>query len=98
MSYITVNVDVDVDYNDLDEEDLIDALEYKLDRYTKKDMKDKKESLKKAIAEMLDNHVEQEDLVFTDLPGSLLEHNTVAVLKQLSKKYTLTQLEELLNR
>ena len=41
MSYITVNVDVDVDYDDLDEEDLINALEYKLDRYTKKDMKER---------------------------------------------------------
>lgn len=98
MGYVTVNVEVDVDYDDLDEDDLIDVLEYKLDRYTKRNMKDKKEALKKAIAEMLDNHVEQEDLVFTDLPGSLLEHSTISVLKELSKKYTLTQLEELLNK
>lgn len=98
MGYVTVNVDVDVDYDDLDEDDLIDALDYKLDRYTKRDMKDKKEALKKAIAEMLDSHVEQEDLVFTDLPGSLLEYSTISVLKELSKKYTLTQLEELLNK
>lgn len=96
MGYITITADIDIDYDDLDEDDLIDALEYKLERYERFDKKDKRTKLIGNIKDLIDYN--PEDLVFTDLPGSLLEHNTIAVLKQLSKKYTLSQLEELNNR
>ena len=98
MGYITVTTDVDIDYDDLDEDDLIDALEYKLERYERRDQKSNKEKLTAAIKDLVNDNSKSEDLAFTDLPGSMLEHTTIVVLKQLSKKYTLTQLEELLNK
>lgn len=98
MGYITVTADVDIDYDDLDEDSLIDALQYKLERYAKKELKVKERVLKDAIIEMLNDDNQQEEVVFTDFPGSVTEELTVKVLKVLAKKYTLEQLETLANK
>lgn len=97
MGYITVTAEVDIDYDDLDEDELIEALSGKLDRYARKtdpQSLEKFKELKKAITD-LGNEV-PEPLEFTDLPGTLLEESTIKALRDLAKKYTLDQLEALL--
>jgi len=98
MGYITTTVEVDIDYDDLDEDDLIQALRYKLNRYVKK--ADSKATasynkLKDDIADLIDEEV-PERTVFTNLPDTLLEEQTVEVLKKVAKKYNLDELEALL--
>ena len=99
MSYITVNVDVDVDIHDLKDEDLIEALDDKLQIYERRNT-EKKKYLLSSIKELLEDHNQttEEPLVFTDLPGSLHEYTVIQVLKKLAKKYTLEELEILLNK
>lgn len=94
MGHITV--DVDIHYDDLDVEDLIDALEDKMDKAVKFNRPKMKKDIQDRLTEILNYGVEP--VVFTDFPGSVTEELTVKVLKVLAKKYTLEQLETLANK
>ena len=94
MGYITV--DVDIDYDNLDVEDLIDALEEKMEKAVKFNRPKMKKDIQDRLTEILNYNVEP--IVFTDFPGSVTEELTVKVLKVLAKKYTLEQLETLANK
>lgn len=99
MGYITVQTEVDIDYDDLDEDELIEALSDKLDKYARKtDPKnlERFKELKKAITDLGNEASEPESLAFTDLPGTILEETTIQVLRDLAKKYTLEELEKFL--
>lgn len=96
MGYITVTADVDIDYNDLDVDDIMDVLEDKLEKAVRLDRPKVKKNIQDRLTEILNNGVEP--VVFTDFPGSVTEDLTVKVLKILAKKYTLEQLETLANK
>lgn len=94
MGYITV--EVDVDYDDLDVDDLINALEDKMEKAVKYKRPALKKDIQDRLTEILNYGVEP--VVFTDFPDSIIESHTVKVLKQLAKKYTLEELEQLNNK
>lgn len=96
MGYITVTADVDIDYNDLDVDDLIDALEDKMEKAIRLNRPHMKKAIEDGLTKILNYNVEP--IVFTDFPGSVTEELTVKVLKVLAKKYTLEQLETLTNK
>jgi hypothetical protein len=94
MGYITV--DVDIDYDDLEVDDLIDALEDKMEKAIRLNKPKMKKDIQDRLTEILDYDVEP--VVFTDFPNSVTEDLTVKVLKVLAKKYTLEELETLANK
>lgn len=97
MSYITKEIEVEINANDFSDDELLEIIQLKLENYRKRNTILFK-SFKNQIIYIIDDYstVNYNDLVFTDLPDSILEEQTVNVLKKLAKKYNLEELEALL--
>lgn len=95
MSYITINTDVTIDYDDISSNDLMDIIEYKLDLYKRKKDQSYYKELKKAILESLKYDTVGEP---ADEEGSVEDWLKEKTLNQLKTKYTLEELEIFLNK
>jgi len=86
----TVSVDVDVDLNDIDTDDLVDELESRLRKFSRKEKEDLKEFLQPLSDILFDNPFE--DIEIKTLEDQMkIEH-----LIKVFYKYTSSQMETLL--
>jgi len=95
MSYITINTEVTIDFDEISDDDLIEVIEYKLSLYkSKKDPKYLKD-LKRSIYDCLEYDTVGEPV---DEEGSVQDWLKNKVVFELVTKYTLNELEIFLNK
>lgn len=95
MSYITINTDVTIDYDDISSNDLMDIIEYKLDLYKRKKDQSYYKELRKAILECLKYDTTGEPV---EEEGTVQDWLKDKTLNELKTKYTLEELETFLHK
>lgn len=95
MGYLTINTDVDLNYDDIDDDDLMDIIEYKLSLYKKKKTEKYYKDFRKSILECLNYDIVGEPV---DEEGSVQDWLKDKVINELKTKYTLDELETFLNK
>ena len=95
MGYLTINTDVDLNYDNIDDDDLMDIIEYKLSLYKKKNRPKFYQDFKKSILECLNYDTAGEP---EDEEGSVQDWLKDKTLNELKTKYTLEELETFLNK
>lgn len=93
MGYISTTVDVDIDYDDLSDDDILDVLEDRIKRYKRRienggsntDLR----SLRKGVAELIDVSLDTSD-------KTLLDNMYDEVFKEIRDKFTLEELTNFL--
>ena len=95
MGYLTINTDVDINFDDIDDDTLIEIIEYKLSLYKKK--KDPKylKDLKTSIYDCLNYDTAGEPI---DEEGTVQDWLKNKVVFDLVAKYRLDELEAFLNK
>lgn len=101
MSYITINTDVTIDYDDISSNDLMDIIEYKLDLYKRKKDQSYYKDFRKAILECLKydtagESVEEDHIL--SFEGTVQDWLKDKTLNELKTKYTLEELETFLHK
>lgn len=95
MGYLTITTDVDIDFDEISDDDLLEIIEYKLKLYKgKKDPKYFKD-FKREILEVLNYDSAGEPVVEE---GTVQDWIKNKVLFELVTKYTLDELEVFLNK
>lgn len=92
MTYISVNVDVDINADDLNENDLIEVLEDKLADYKRAKKFKQREELINSIKELIEAESEEEEI---EEMCTIQDWLINQALQKLKSKYTLEQLENL---
>ena len=95
MGYLTINTDVDLNYDDIDDDDLMDIIEYKLSLYKKKNSPKFYQDFKKSILECLNYDTVMEP---TEGEGTVQDWLKDKVVFDLVAKYRLDELEAFLNK
>lgn len=95
MSYITINTDVTIDYDDITNDDLMDIIEYKLDLYKRKKDQSYYKAFKKAILECVKYDTAEEPV---EEEGTVQDWLKDKTLNELKTKYTLEELETFLHK
>ena len=93
MGYISTTVDVDIDFDDISDDDIVEILEDRIKTYKRKierggSDKDLK-SLKESVADLLDIPLEPDD-------KTLLDNMYDEVFKEIRDKFTLEQVTNFL--
>lgn len=95
MGYLTINTDVDINYDDIDDDTLIEIIEYKLSLYKKKKVEKYYKDFKKEILEALNYDTAGEPV---DEEGTVQDWLKNKVVFDLVAKYRLDELEAFLNK
>ena len=95
MGYLTINTDVDINYDDIDDDTLIEIIEYKLNLYKKKKVEKYYKDFKKQILETLNYDTAGEPI---DEEGTVQDWLKNKVVFDLVAKYRLEELEAFLNK
>jgi len=95
MGYLTINTDVDINYDDIDDEDLMDIIEYKLSLYKRKNTEKYYKGFRKSILECINYDTAGEP---ENEEGSVHNWLKDKTLNELKTKYTLEELETFLNK
>lgn len=95
MGYLTINTDVDLNYDDIDDDDLIEIIEYKLSLYKRKKVEKYYNDFRKSILECLDYNTAGDD---EDEEGTVEEWLKDKIVKTLKTMYTLEELEAFTNK
>lgn len=95
MGYLSINTDVDIDFDDIDDDDLTDIIEYKLSQYKRTKTEKYYKEFRKSILDCLDYNTVGEP---EDEEGSVEDWLKEKTLNQLKTKYTLEELEIFLNK
>lgn len=95
MSYITINTEVTIDFDEISDDDLIEVIEYKLSLYKRKNSPKFYQDFKKQILEAL-----RYDTVMqpTDEEDTVQDWLKNKVVFDLVAKYRLEELEVFLNK
>jgi len=95
MGYITINTEIDINYDEIDDDDLMDIIEYKLSNYKRQKEKKRYIEFKKSVLECLNYDTAGEP---EDEEGSVQDWLKDKVINELKTKYTLEELEIFLNK
>lgn len=96
MGYITITTDVDLNYDDVDDNDLLDILEDRLKQYRRRQKQEDYKVLVESIQDLIEPSLLLSNIVHNDDEGTLAYELKLKVCKELMNKYSLEQLEELL--
>ena len=96
MGYITITTDVDLNYDDVDDNDLLDILEDRLKQYRRRQKQEDYKELVESIQDLIEPSLLLSNIVYNDDEGTLAYELKLKVCKELMNKYSLEQLEELL--
>ena len=96
MGYITITTDVDLNYDDVDDNDLLDILEDRLKQYRRRQKQEDYKELVESIQDLIEPSLPLSNIVHNDDEGTLAYELKLKVCKELMNKYSLEQLEELL--
>ena len=96
MGYITITTDVDLNYDDVDDNDLLDILEDRLKEYKRRKKQDAYKELVESIEDLIEPSLPLSNIVHNDDEGTLAYELKLKVCKELMNKYSLEQLEGLL--
>jgi hypothetical protein len=96
MGYITITTDVDLNYDDVDDNDLLDILEDRLKQYRRRQQQEDYKELVESIQDLIELSLPLSNIVHNDDEGTLAYELKLKVCKELMNKYSLEQLEELL--
>ena len=95
MGYLTINTDVDINYDDIDDDTLIEIIEYKVKLYKKKNDPKYLKDLRFNIREALRYDTVGETV---DEEGTVQDWLKNKVVFDLVAKYRLEELEAFLNK
>jgi hypothetical protein len=95
MSYITITTDVDIDFDEISDDYLLEIIEYKLKLYKGKKNPKYFKDFKKDVLEVLNYDSAGEPV---DEEGTVQDWIKNKVLFELVTKYTLDELETFLNK
>jgi len=99
MGYITITTDVDLNYDDIEDSDILDIIEDRLDTYKRRKNELAHSSLIWDIEELIEDQTASSESDTTNIDDeSLLGELKLEVCKKLMSKYSLEQLETFLNR
>jgi len=96
MGYITITTDVDLNYDDVDDNDLLDILDDRLKEYKRRKKQDDYKELVESIQDLIEPDLPLSNIVHNDDEGTLAYELKLKVCKELMNKYSLEQLEGLL--
>lgn len=96
MGYITITTDVDLNYDDVDDNDLLDILDDRLKEYKRRKKQDDYKELVESIEDLIEPSLPLSNIVHNDDEGTLAYELKFKVCKELMNKYSLEQLEGLL--
>ena len=96
MGYITITTDVDLNYDDVDDNDLLDILEDRLMQYKIRQKQEDYKELVESIQDLIEPDLPLSNIVHNDDEGTLAYELKLKVCKELMNKYSLEQLEQLL--
>jgi hypothetical protein len=95
MSYLTINTDVDINFDEISDDDLMEIIEYKVKLYKKKNDPKYLKDLRFNIREALRYDTVGEP---ADEEGTVQDWLKNKVVFELVTKYTLNELEIFLNK
>jgi len=95
MGYLTINTDVDINFDEISDDDLIEVIEYKLSLYKRKNNPKFYQDFKKEILEALNYDTVMQP---TDEEGTVQDWLKNKVVFDLVAKYRLDELEAFLNK
>lgn len=95
MGYLTINTDVDINFDEISDDDLIEVIEYKLSLYKRKNNPKFYQDFKKEILEALNYDTAGEPI---DEEGTVQDWLKNKVVFDLVAKYRLDELEAFLNK
>jgi hypothetical protein len=99
MGYITINTDVDVSLDDIEDSDILDIIEDRLDTYKRRKNELAHADLISDIKDILKDSTSLPESNTTHIDeDSLLGELKLKVCKELMNKYSLEQLETFLNK
>jgi hypothetical protein len=96
MGYITITTDIDLNYDDVDDNDLLDILDDRLKEYKRRKKQDAYKELVESIEDLIEPSLPLSNIVHNDDEGTLAYELKLKVCKELMNKYSLEQLEQLL--
>ena len=96
MGYITITTDVDLNYDDVDDNHLLDILEDRLKQYRRRQKQEDYKELVESIQDLIEPSLPLSNIVHNDDKGTLAYELKLKVCKELMNKYSLEQLEGLL--
>jgi hypothetical protein len=95
MSYLTINTDIDINFDEINDADLIEIIEYKLSLYKRKNNPKFYQDFKKEILEALNYDTVMEP---AEGEGTVQDWLKDKVIFDLVAKYRLEELETFLNK
>lgn len=95
MGYLSINTDVDIDFDDIDDDDLMDIIEYKLSQYKRSKTEKYYKGFRKSILDCLDYNTAGDDGEEEGTVEEWLKDKTIETLKTM---YTLEELEAFTNK
>ncbi len=99
MGYITINRDIDVDFDEIEDSDILDIIEDRLDTYKRRQNKLAHADLINDIKDLIKDSTSLPESNTTHIDeGSLYYELKLKVCKELMSKYSLEQLETFLNK
>lgn len=96
MGYITITTDVDLNYDDVNDNDLLDILDDRLKEYKRRKKQNAYKELVESIEDLIEPSLPLSNIVHNDDEGTLAYELKLKVCKELMNKYSLEQLEQLL--
>jgi hypothetical protein len=96
MGYITITADVDINYDNISDDDLLDMLDDRFKEYKRRKKQEDYKELVESIEDLIEPSVPLSNIVHNDDEGTLAYELKLKVCKELMNKYSLEQLEELL--
>jgi hypothetical protein len=99
MGYITIKADVDVRFDDIQDYELLEMIEDRIDTYKRREKKSAYEDFMNNIKDIIEDQTASSESDTTNIDDeSLLGELKLEVCKKLMSKYSLEQLETFLNR
>jgi hypothetical protein len=98
MGYITITTDVDINYDDISDDELLDILDNRFKEYKRRKKQEDYKELVESIEDLIEPSFPLSDIVHNDDEGTLAYELKLRVCKELMNKYSLEQLETFLNK